>query len=96
MDLVLWIRQLPDPDEKGIRLESGAVPAAVSLKTNLSETPATVRLLTEWEGIRKRGEPEDLPKSANKLTKASGIKLVKSNHVFFTNFILSSYSLKKK
>jgi len=49
-----------DPDEKGIRCKTGAVPAAVNLG-NLSETPATARILSGWEGIRKRGEPEDLP-----------------------------------
>jgi len=53
------------PDEKGIRCKTGAVPAAVNLG-NLSETPATARILSGWEGIRKRGEPEDLPLNVNK------------------------------
>jgi hypothetical protein len=47
-------------DEKGIRCETGAVPAAVSLNRKIFRNLATVGA-NRWEGIGKQGEPEDLP-----------------------------------
>jgi len=47
-------------DEKGIRCETGAVPAAVSLYEKIFRNLATVDS-NRWEGVGKQGEPEDLP-----------------------------------
>lgn len=52
-----WFR---DSSEKGIRCDTGAVPAAVSLCSAFA-TSATVLPQARWEGRKKRGEPEDLP-----------------------------------
>ena len=46
--------------EKGIRLESGAIPVAVSSYI-VFRIFATVLNLVEWEGVKIESKPEDLP-----------------------------------